>query len=293
MDLRSPAASSSTSTSHQPNTGRPLARAPSAGSRGAQVSRTGVAPRVPVTLGRGHQEEPPPEDSDDDDPSPTSLTCPFPECPSSTVTKSRKALVCHLAAKHVSHGQTVPEATLRRLNVRLCGDPCRTLVPAGARCRNCRAAPGPQGSAEAEPGVPMPMLPPPTCHRAPQAGTLTTGACPQLSPSFTEALCASAPTVRHIPAMCRSAVASELARLVRDVAVPVPTWEALHRLMCFPKLVLRSSGRGGRKHQKQAAHDMDKRLRLFHTGALDTLWAEAKAAASRQPQDYFLANYRE
>ena len=94
------------------------------------------------------------------------------------------------------------------------------------------------------------------------------------------------PTIRHIPAMCRSAVASELARLIHDVAVPVPTWEALHLLMCFPKLVLRSSGRGGRRHQRQAAHDLDGRLRHFQSGRLDVLWSEVQAVVHKSPSEH-------
>jgi hypothetical protein len=85
--------------------------------------------------------------------------------------------------------------------------------------------------------------------------------------------------------MCRSAVAAELAKLVRDVAVEIPTWESLHALMCFPKLVLRSSKRAGVKHQRQAAHDMDRRLRLFKEGQLGSLWLEAMADAKRVPSE--------
>ena len=90
-------------------------------------------------------------------------------------------------------------------------------------------------------------------------------------PSYAEVLSSSIPTVRHIPAMCRQSVAAELARLVSEVAVPTPTWEAIHRLTCFPKLVLRSSGRGGTKHQRKVAHDMEQRLKLFQTGQLSQL----------------------
>ena len=83
--------------------------------------------------------------------------------------------------------------------------------------------------------------------------------------------------------MCRQSVAAELARLVGEVAVPTPTWEAIHRLTCFPKLVLRSSGRGGTKHQRKAAHDMEQRLKLFQTGQLSQLWAEARARMQVRP----------
>ena len=65
--------------------------------------------------------------------------------------------------------------------------------------------------------------------------------------------------------------------MVNEVSVPVPTCEAFHMLTCFPKLVLRSSGRGGSKHQRKAAHDMEQRFKLFQTGQLSQLWAEARA----------------
>ena len=120
----------------------------------------------------------------------------------------------------------------------------------------------------------------------PRPSSPSTGPCPLFAPSFEEVLRAQVPTIRHIPAMCRSTVANELARLVRDVAVPVPTWEALHLLMCFPKLVLRSSGRGGRRHQRQAAHDLDGRLRHFQSGRLDVLWAEVQAVVHRTPSEH-------
>ena len=285
LRIPSPTTSSSSSNSHpQPPTGLPGRRAPLEGPGGrASGSRTAAAaPRIPVRM-TSHPEEIPLE-SEEDEPGTAPMACPFLECPSSTTTKTRRALVAHLAAKHVSHGQVVPTATLQALNMRVCGDPCRTLVTAGSRCRNCRSAPpGERGSADAEPGVPMPLLPPPACL-PPRPGAPTSGQCPQLVPSFQDVLTAQVPTIRHIPAMCRSAVASELARLVREVAVPVPTWEALHRLLCFPKLVLRSSGRGGSKHQRQAALDLDKRLRLFQAGQLETLWKEARALAEKTPR---------
>ena len=80
-------------------------------------------------------------------------------------------------------------------------------------------------------------------------------------------------------------MAAELARLVHEVAVPVPTLEALHRFMCFPKLVLQSSERRGRKHQRQVAHDLERRLRLFQSGQLEALWTEAKALVQRKPKE--------
>ena len=240
-------------------------------------------PRVPVAISQLPQDESGP-DSQGEEPGPTPFVCPFPDCPDSLVRKSKRALVCHLAARHVAHGQAVPGALLGVLKMRLCAHPCKTLVPEHARCRNCRAAPGGDGIPPEPPGVPMPMLPPPV-GAPPRPGTATTGPCPRLEPSFEEVLSAPTPTIRHIPGMCRPTVAAELARLVREVAVPVPTWEALHRLMCFPKLVLRSSGRRGRKHQRQVAHDLESRLRLFQTGQLGALWAEAKAMAERKPRE--------
>ncbi len=55
-------------------------------------------------------------------------------------------MISHLASKYVSHGQRVPEAVLTFLTMRLCGDPCKTLVPAGARCKNYLAGPKVKGS---------------------------------------------------------------------------------------------------------------------------------------------------
>lgn len=202
-------------------------------------------------------------------------TCPLPTCPDAFVTRTRRALVSHLAAKHVVHGEPIPTGTLHSLGVRLCADPCRTLVPVGARCRNCRAAPSGPG-APPEEQVPVPMLPPP--RRTPQGlGTPLTEPSPNLVPTFQEVFAAQVPTVRHIPSMCRAAIADELAKLVSEVAVVTPTWEALHQLMCFPKMVLQSSKRGGLKHPHKTAHDVDRRLRCFQTGQREALWKEATA----------------
>ena len=96
------------------------------------------------------------------DAGPPSLMCPFTTCPDSLLQKTRRGLITHLAAKHVSHGQKVPQAVLTFLKMRQCEDPCKTLVPAGSRCKNCLAGPGGQGAHLEPPGVPVPMLPPPT-----------------------------------------------------------------------------------------------------------------------------------
>ena len=44
--------------------------------------------------------------------------------------------------------------------MRLCDDPCRTLVPIAARCRNCRAGPGGPNIAPEPPQVPRCTLAP-------------------------------------------------------------------------------------------------------------------------------------
>ena len=211
-------------------------------------------------------------------------TCPIRSCPDSFITRTRRALVSHLAAKHTVHGERIPSEVLQSLGVRLCGDPCRTLVPITARCRNCRAPPvGPDTTADS-PQVPVPMSPPPA-QTPTRPGTALTSPSPKLVPTFEEVFAAQVSTVRHIPAMCRAAVADELARLVSEVAVPSPTWEALHRLMCFPKLVMRSSNRGGQKHHHQATHDMERRLQRFQAGQLADLWREAQVQSREGAPD--------
>jgi hypothetical protein len=51
-------------------------------------------------------------------------------------------------------------------------------------------------------------------------------------------------------------------------------WEITRMIIFVPKLVLRSSRRGGTKHQRKVAHDMEQRLKLFQTGQLSQLMAE-------------------
>lgn len=67
-----------------------------------------AAPRVPLAKGHRHEEVPPDEMSDEDELGITGLMFPFLECPDAQLRKPRKALVLHLAARYVSHGQVVP-----------------------------------------------------------------------------------------------------------------------------------------------------------------------------------------
>ena len=257
---------------------------------GAPITRVRQLPKFPVRIGWGLMTGA--EASDDEDGQPSQApaprrtphtcptTCPVPMCPDAHVTRSRRALVAHIAAKHTSHDEHVPPEVLHSLGVRLCGDPCRTLVAITARCRNCRAGPGAEEMAAEPPNVPMPLLPPPG-QTPPRPGTALTLPGPALVPTFEEVFAAQVPTVRHIPVRCRAAIADELARLVNEVAVPIPTWEALHKVMCFPKLVLRSPDRGGQKHQHHTAHDMECRLQRFQAGQLSELWREAQTQSRR------------
>jgi len=191
-------------------------------SRTARTRAAGQS-KVPVRIGRELQAQ-----SDDDGgdegiqvPAGAPTTCPLPTCPDASVTRTRRALVSQLAAKHVVHGEPIPAGTLHSFGVRLCADPCRTLVSVLARCKNCRAAPSGPGTPPEE-QVPVPMLPPP--RRTPQGpGTPLTDPSPILVPPFQEVFAAQVPTVRHIPSMCRAAIADELVKLVSEVAVVTPT----------------------------------------------------------------------
>jgi hypothetical protein len=103
-------------------------------------------------------------------------------------------------------------------------------------------------------------------------------ACPAaLTPSFEDLLASRITTARHIPSACRRTVASCLATLIADF-VQHESWESLHRLQCFSKLVLRAPKRAGRSHAKKAALDVARRLRLFEQGQIDTLWKEASTS---------------
>ena len=248
-------------------------------------SRSQTLPRVPVRIGwerparTSLRNDSAGEEEEDAPPRGCPTTCPIPRCPDTFVRRSRKALVSHMAAKHVANGERVPPEVLQSLGVRLCKDPCRTLVPITAPCRNCRRVAGSNGPEQEPQPAPMPLLAP--VQTPPPPGTPVTLPCPPLAPTFEEVFAAQVSTVRHIPAMCRASIADELANLVKDVALPIPTWEALHRLMCFPKLVLLSSQRGGKKHQHQVAHVMVCRLQRFRAGQFAPLWAETLKQAQR------------
>ena len=71
-----------------------------------------------------------------------------------------------------------------------------------------------------------------------------------------------------------------LASLVESF-VKHQSWESLHQLQCFPKLVLRAPKRAGKSHAKQVAHEISRRLHLFNLGELATLWGEATTTVLR------------
>ena len=207
-----------------------------------------------------------------------SVSCPFVGCPSFRRHMSKDALVSHLSARHVASGQTVPDAVLRMVKHLACAT-CRTLYREGAHCQ-CH---GQQIISDASVGVSH-ALPPPV-HLAPGGMptvpcTSLNAPCPALVPTLEELLASTVPTVRHIPNACRGPVSSCLSSLL-EAFVLQRSWEALHRLQCFPKLVLRSSKRAGKAHAKQIASDIQRRLRLFNGGHLATLWSEATTVAQR------------
>ena len=207
-----------------------------------------------------------------------SVSCPFVGCPSFRRHMSKDALVSHLSARHVASGQTVPDAVLRMVKHLACAT-CRTLYREGAHCQ-CH---GQQIISDASVGVSH-ALPPPV-HLAPGGMptvpcTSLNAPCPALVPTLEELLASTVPTVRHIPNACRGPVSSCLSSLL-EAFVLQRSWEALHRLQCFPKLVLRSSKRAGKAHAKQIASDIQRRLRLFNGGHLATLWNEATTVAQR------------
>ena len=204
------------------------------------------------------------------------VACPFDRCPYSKKQLPKATLVGHLSARHVAAGQTVPAAVLQMLRHKCCAH-CRTLYANGSTCQ-CQSA-GTAGVAEqtssqvAPPEVPEGNLPQGT-------STSLANACPVLVPTLDELLAAPISTVRHIPNACRGDIAACMSSLINAFVIR-RSWESLHRLQCFPKLVLRAPSRAGRAHAKQLAMDISRRLRLFMDGHLATLWAESQAILQR------------
>ena len=61
------------------------------------------------------------------------------------------------------------------------------------------------------------------------------------------------------------------------------TWEALHRLLCLPKLVLRAPRTKPKKGKTGPLEtEIRRRLALFHDGNLPILWDEARIASAGQ-----------
>ena len=117
MDLRSSDATSSNQLPAPPTAPRPRAPRQQQRTGGKGTGNGRSTPRVPVVIGHHHEEAPREESDEGEGPAQanTALRCPFPECPDSLVEKTRKALVSHIAARHVSHGQVAGLAHRRTI----------------------------------------------------------------------------------------------------------------------------------------------------------------------------------
>ena len=210
------------------------------------------------------------------------VCCPFNGCPYARKHLSKDTLVSHLSARHVAGGQVVPPAVLQMLKHQLCTR-CKTLHREGTPCQ-CHGSCKPTNACNAStpPSIPCPTSMPNAMANAPLSPhtPLSTACPPNLSPSFEVLLASRISTVRHVPGACRGAVALCLASLVESF-VKHQSWESLHQLQCFPKLVLRAPKRAGKSHAKQVAHEISRRLHLFNLGELATLWGEATTTMLR------------
>ena len=93
MDLRvagTSAASTNTNTTTSTSTSTNFALGRRVTSRNERVTGAGVKARAPVSLGQRFEEVP--SDLEEDDHGTPPLVCPFPHCPESLVTKTRRAL---------------------------------------------------------------------------------------------------------------------------------------------------------------------------------------------------------
>ena len=84
----------------------------------------------------------------------------------------------------------------------------------------------------------------------------------------------------HLPAAVRPGVGDALTLLLRKVAHE-PSEVATWALMAFPKLVLRASARGGKKHTADVVTEVNRRLHLWRSGQWATLWEEATASSKQ------------
>ena len=115
-------------------------------------------------------------------------------------------------------------------------------------------------------------------------------ALPPLHPPLQMCLRHGSP--QRIPGSCRRGVAACLTSLI-FAFVTDHSWEAFHRLQCFPKLVLRAPKRAGKKHAKQLALDISRRLRLFEMGQLPALWTEAMTVVQCEKSSRTRAHMRD
>ena len=76
----------------------------------------------------------------------------------------------------------------------------------------------------------------------PNVATPLTAVPPPLDPPMETVLGTHLPTLRHVPGVVRREFGTTLVAAI-DGFVTDLSWEALHKLMCLPKLVLRAPPR--------------------------------------------------
>ena len=214
--------------------------------------------------------------------------CPFPGCSRSqdgsrTGWADERSARHHVQSVHVSAGHCPPADWLGAYSLRMCTT-CHFLVRHGKPCKGpqCTLYQIRSGVLDAgDPDLSVPCLP---INRATawfQAGTSLKSQEPAGPVTCATILGLRAPVLRRVPLGAADHVGEALGQVINNFCT-TQTWEALQRLLLFPKYCLRRKDKSGKKHD--SASFCRARLSTFFNRSLPDLWDELQSGLGRSSE---------
>ena len=204
-----------------------------------------------------------------------SSICPFPLCHRSTRNSSkgwtdRGALLHHVNAAHVNHGEVPGSAWLTSMDRWMCVH-CLHLVPLRRTCvgggDDCFTVLANDVPSRMPPGDRPIQLP---AHPAPIVCTPLATPCPAMERILHDILSVHRPLLRHVPRGIVPLWGAAFANAV-DALVQGQTWESLRDLMVFAKVTLHSP-RGGKQHKGHVLKRLRENIQRFQSGDAAAMW---------------------